>query len=291
MKVILKCQASTMDCYKFSVLMSVYIKDNPLHLDTAIKSVINQTLLPDQIVVLLDGPLNDELEQVINNFASTYPDFFTIVKLSTNQGLAKALREGLKVCKYELVARMDADDISLPERFEKQINFLKQNPQIDVLGAFYYEFETNENMIIALHQLPANHQEIIEFAKRRNPICHPSVMYKKQKVFDAGNYIHINGFEDYYLWVRMFNSGCKFANIPEVLLYFRGARNVMARRGGLYYAKNEYKFFKRCFESGFLNYYQFLSNVILRFFVRVLPSNIRKLVYMRALRHTPGRKS
>jgi glycosyltransferase involved in cell wall biosynthesis len=273
-----------MDFNKFSVLMSVYHKDEPLFLERSLQSLMNQTLLPAQIVLVADGPLTDELDNVINQFVSIYSEYFTIVRLSTNQGPAKAWRTGLETCKHQFVARMDADDISLPTRFEKQINFFKQNPHIDVVGTFYYEFEDNENNIIALKKFPTSHNELFKYSKKQCPLCHPSVMYKKQSVIQAGNYTEEWKLIDYGLWMRMFYTGCNFANIPESLLMFRGGQNIVSRRGGLKYMNMEYNFLKKCFHNGYISSFEFMYNCLTRLSVRLLPPSMRKFLYFHLLR-------
>ncbi len=274
----------TMNTSKLSVLLCVCHKDNPAHFVQALESVVNQTRPPDQVVIVADGPLTDGLNRVLEDFRGRRPLLFTVARLAANQGPAQAWNYGLARCEHELVARMDADDVCLPERMEKQLSFLRKHPQVDVLGSYYSEFENNDTKPIALFRPPAAHAEICRYARTRNPLCHPSVMYKKSSVMANGGYIEIPGFTDYYLWIRMIESGCVLANIPEVLLHYRGGREVMARRGGTAYIRNEYVFFRESYKMGFISFAGFAGNVMIRPFVRVMPASIRKIIYRKLLR-------
>lgn len=170
-----------------------------------------------------------------------YP-YLKVLSLVTNRGLGKALNEGLKYCSHELVARMDTDDIAMPERFEKQLAVFKKYPDIDVVGAWINEFEDNVSNIKSVRKLPELPDDIRQFAKRRNPINHPVVMFRKSAVLAAGGYRHFPLFEDYYLWIRMLMNGAKFYNIQESLLYFRFSSEMFKRRGGWKYMINELHF-------------------------------------------------
>ena len=180
----------------FSVLMSIYYKENPQFFRTALDSVINQTLQPDEIVIVEDGELTDELYKVIETYKNKYPQVFKIVQLETNQGLGKALQIGVGNCSYDLIARMDSDDIALPERFEKQINFMREHPDIDVLGSSISEFEGNPENITSYRKLPTEHKDIYKFGQFRCPVNHMTIMYKKKAVLEAGNYQTFKNIED-----------------------------------------------------------------------------------------------
>lgn len=267
---------------KFSVLISVYDNDNPVHFKQALDSVVEQTCMPDQIILVLDGFINSDLKSVVGFYAENYTRIFTVLKNKDNQGPASAWNLGLCNCRNEIVARMDSDDICVEDRFEKQLFFLNNHPEVDVLGSFYSEFDASGTF--AFHKLPVSHQDIYIYSKKRNPMCHPSVMYKKSAVLDSGKYIKIKNFVDYYLWVRMLEAGYIFSNVPEVLLHFRGGRGVMLRRGGIQYALNEYKFLKKCYEINHISLYQFITNFSVRFLFRMAPLSLRNLLYYRFLR-------
>ncbi len=277
----------TLDDYKFSVLMSTYYKEVPEYLRESIESVVNQTLLPNEIVIVEDGKLTDELNVIINEYVGKYGDLFKIVPLEKNLGLGNALRIGVEACSYSIIARMDTDDIADKERFEKQIDYLKKNPNVDLIGSWISEFENNPEEIISYRQLPTSHDEIYKFAQFRNPVNHMTVMYKKEAVLQAGNYIHFKNVEDYYLWGRMLRNGAIFANIPECLVNARAGNSMLKRRANLtYFINSEFPLQCEFLKIGFINVSHFLRNSISKFFLRILPFPFMKLVYNKILRKT-----
>lgn len=269
---------------KFSVLLSVYKKENPKYLDRAIKSIWDdQILKPAEIVLVKDGPLTEELNNTINSFLQrSYP--IKTVTLKKNQGLGIALHEGIKHCSYEWVARMDTDDIAMPSRFETQITYISTHPDIDVIGAWIAEFQGDINNITSIRKVPCTHAEITSFAKKRNPINHPVVMFRKTKVEQAGSYQQCLFFEDYWLWVRMLQQGAKFHNIQTPLLWFRSNADLFIRRGGWNYFKLEYKFQCLLRINGFISCPRFIENISIRFIFRIIPNKIRSFLYKKTLR-------
>jgi glycosyltransferase involved in cell wall biosynthesis len=267
----------------FSLLLSIYQKEQPLFFHQSLDSIFSQTLLPNEVIIVKDGPLTKELDCIISEYSQTYP-IIKIVALSINQGLGKALNEGLKYCSYDLVARMDTDDIAKSNRFEKQIQIFQKYPDIDVVGTWIDEFDDNISNITSIRKLPEYHQEISKFAKRRNPINHPTVMFKKSTVIAAGGYRHFFLFEDYYLWVRMLMNGAKFYNIQESLLFFRFSPDMFKRRGGWKYAIDEFKFQKTIRQTGFISSMDFIRNVSIRFMTRIVPNFLRIFLYRMLLR-------
>ena len=199
-------------------------------------------------------------------------------------GLGKALNEGLKYCSHELVARMDTDDIAMPERFEKQLAVFKKYPDIDVVGAWINEFEDNVSNIKSVRKLPELPDDIRQFAKRRNPINHPVVMFRKSAVLAAGGYRHFPLFEDYYLWIRMLMNGAKFYNIQESLLYFRFSSEMFKRRGGWKYMINELHFLQMMRQMHFISFSQFMQNLFVRFSIRLIPNSLRAIIYTKLIR-------
>lgn len=264
---------------KFSVLMSVYANEKKEFLVLALQSIYAQTLRPNEIVLVKDGPLTKELESVIDSYTD-----LKVISLEQNVGLGVALNKGLNYCTYDVVARMDTDDIAKPDRFEKQLGILEKSPEINLVGAWIDEFEGNVNNIKSTRKLPENHDEIYHFAKSRNPINHPAVMFRKQAVLNAGGYQHFPLFEDYYLWVRMLMNGAKFYNIQESLLFFRFSPEMFKRRGGWKYAMIELKFLNRIRKIGFISYSEFFKNVLLRFVARIIPNSFRSWIYIKILR-------
>jgi len=272
---------------RFSVLVSIYNKEKSEYFQQAMQSIWDdQALEPDEIVLVEDGPLNAELNTAIEKWQDKLKNVLKVIALPQNVGLGAALNEGLKHCTFECVARMDTDDISRPERFEKQIGFLISHPDIDIIGSRIGEFEQDETDIYASRNLPCTHEEIVKFAKRRSPLNHMTVMFRKSAVLRAGSYSSFRFAQDYHLWVRMIQSGAKFANLPEQLLSVRGGRAMAQRRGGIYYAINEYKLQREFVGIGFLSYGEFVRNVFIRFFIRIIPSGLRSIVYNMFLRQS-----
>lgn len=272
-----------MERKQFSVLMSLYIKEKPEYLRASLNSVVGQTVRPSEIILVEDGQLTNELYKTVNEFSSNYPEL-RIVKLEKNSGLGNALNEGLKYCSNDLVARMDTDDIAKPDRFEKQLSIFKKFPQVEVVSSWIDEFEGEPLNVISTRKLPQFPYEIGSYAKKRCPINHPAVMFKKNSVLFAGGYKSFPLFEDYYLWVRLLVNGAKFYNIQESLLLFRTSLDMYKRRGGLKHAIDEVRFQNHIRKLGFISMSEFISNVPIRFFVRIFPNSIRRLIYSRFLR-------
>lgn len=267
----------------FSVLLSLYHKEQPLYLKQSLDSLFSQTLLPSEIILVKDGPLTEELETVISYYKQCY-DILKIITLDHNQGLGKALNEGLKHCSYNLVARMDTDDIAKPYRFQKQLEVFIKYPEIDVCGAWIDEFENDIKNVTSTRKLPEQHEDIVIYAQSRNPINHPVVMFKKNAVLAAGGYQHFPLFEDYYLWIRMLMNGARFYNIQESLLFFRFSPAMFKRRGGLKYALEELRFQSLLRKKKIITYPVYIKNVGIRLIIRLIPNVLRTLVYKKLLR-------
>lgn len=269
---------------QFSVLISVYKKEKAEYLKQALQSVINQTLKPTEVVIVKDGILTKELDECIEDFQRQHPKLFKILTFKENRGLGLALRDGVKACKYEYIARMDSDDISKPDRFEKQFGYLQKHPETALFGTWITEFSKDENKPDTVTKLPCRNQEIMQFAKSRNPFRHMTVIYKKQAVINSGNYRDFLWFEDYDLWVRMLQKGYIAANIPEYLVNVRADEEMFARRGGWQYLKQDYRFQKFLLKCDFISVSRFLLNVIIRSTVRLIPNDFRIYIYNKFLR-------
>ena len=265
---------------KFSVLISIYAQENVEHLNLALNSLIRQTIKPDQIVLVKDGELTNELNELITSYVGISPETFTIVSLEENRGLGVALNEGMVHCRNELIARMDGDDICHEKRFEKQLLLFEKNPILDIVGSNIVEFDGSVENILSKRKMPLSDDEIKRFAKKRNPFNHVSVMYKKASVIDAGGYLDFLGFEDYYLWVRMILNEAICQNIDDNLVYVRTGSKMFKRRGGWIYAKKELKLLKTFHELAFLNKIEYLTNFGMRFIVRIAPNFLRKWIYL-----------
>lgn len=274
---------------KFSVLISVYKKENPLFLEQSLNSVIHQTFPPDEIVLVEDGPLNDGLYEVINKFVKQYP-ILKIVKLPVNVGLGSALNEGLKYCSNSLVARMDSDDISKPYRFEKQIKIFREHRDLALVGGWIDEFSMSPEKPSFIRKVPEKQEQIVKRLKRQCPLNHVSVMFKKEDIIDVGGYQPLYYQEDYWLWCRLISKGKKIYNIQEILVDVRGGDDLIGRRGGTKYLKSEITLQKRMLELGLVNPGSFFFNILVRIIVRLSPASFRKLVY-RFLREPYKKKS
>ena len=267
----------------FSVLISVYYKEKPECLNDAITSIFNQTLLPNEVILVEDGKLIDELYDVIKRLQEKYNDIKTVC-LKENKGLGPALNEGLKYCSYDIVARMDSDDICMPDRFRIQTDFLEKHPNIDIVSGWIDEFYGNKENIISTRKIPEKHNDIVKFGKSRNPINHPATMFRKSIICNIGGYRAIPFLEDYDLWVRAILNGAHLYNIQQSLLWFRLSDNAFLRRGGIDYAKNEIKFQQNLYKIGYISIINMYSNIFIRLIIRLLPNMIRKYIYVFRLR-------
>jgi glycosyltransferase involved in cell wall biosynthesis len=268
----------------FSVLMSVYFKERPEFLKESIDSLLRQTLKPTEIVIVFDGKLTDELYLLLDEYKNAAPDLFKFVPLGQNMGLGKALEIGIKECSFDLIARMDSDDICHPERFEKQINFMKNTPDVKVLGSWIGEFEEDPEKIESIRKVPSNYEEIKQYAKTRCPLNHMTVVYWRDAVLKAGSYQTIMWNEDYFLWGRMLNSNIKIMNLPEILVYARAGADMFYRRGGLKFFNKEVELQKEFLKIHFIDKKTYVRNILVRGFVRVLPNSFRIFVYKKMLR-------
>ena len=265
----------------FSVLMSVYQKDNAIWLKEALDSIFTQIVKPKEVVVVCDGPLTKELESVL----SQYTGKIVLHRLVKNSGLGEALRQGVEKCSCPLIARMDSDDISLPDRFEKQLTYFEKHPNTAILSGWIQEIDGKSLKSVAIRELPITDKEIKKFIKTRSPFNHMTVMYKKSAVLEAGNYQPFHLMEDYYLWARMAAKGYEMANLPDILLYARVDAAMYGRRGGLKYFKSNYAMSKKLRELGLISLPTFLFNTAVRFCVQVLmPNSVRGYFYRKVLR-------
>lgn len=264
----------------YSVLMSVYFKEQPNNLRQAMESMRRQTVPTDDFVLVCDGPLTDELDAVIEEEQERFGPVLHVLRLEKNGGLGNALNEGLKICKNELVARMDSDDISRPNRCEKQLGLFDCYPDISLSSGTVSEFLTDPKHPTGKRTLPITDEEIRTFSRKRNPMNHPCVMFKKSAVERAGGYketYHL--FEDYYLWVRMLMKGYKARNTKDVLLDMRSPADMYLRRGGKKYAEDMLQFHQWMKRSGWSSEVDYLSGAVPHAVVCVLPIEVRKLVY------------
>lgn len=282
------CSNERWKVMNISVLMSVYKNERPDYLKESIASVtINQTIQPAEFVLIQDGPLTNELYDVIEYFSKTLP-YFKTYSLTTNVGLGKALQYGVEKCSYDWIARMDSDDIAVPTRFEKQINFIKEHPSVDVLGSNITEFGQDIHDIVSVKKMPVTHEAICQMLKRRTPLCHMTVMLKKDAVLHAGNYKALPFVEDYYLWVRMYVAGAKFHSLDESLVFARVGNGMIARRGNKEQIKSWKVINNLLYENNIISRVDKLINMLLITGFVYLPPSLKQLVYLNALRSKKG---
>lgn len=264
----------------YSVLMSVYIKENPIYLREAMMSIYYQTIPTGDFVLVCDGPLTSNLEDTINEMRALFGNALKVHRLEKNVGLGNALNFGLSKCKNELVARMDSDDISLPERIEKQLAIFEKHPEISIVSSVINEFQDSPALITGKRMVPERHEEIVSFSKSRNPFNHPSVLFKKSHIEEVGGYseeFHL--FEDYYLWIRLLLAGKKGYNVQKPELLMRVPSQLYLRRGGWRYAKDLLRFNQWMLRKNWIGYKEYLLSAIPHAIVCVLPNFIRKMVY------------
>ena len=265
---------------KYSVLMSVYYKENPDFFRKALDSVIRQTVPPDEIVLVEDGSLTDELYSVIDQYQMQFPQLLTIIRNEKNLGLGLALNKGVKASRNELIARMDTDDIAVSDRCEKQLAFFSEHPDVSIVGGQIEEFIDDESNVVGKRIVPTTDRELKEYTKTRCPFNHMTVMFKKTDVRNAGNYKDWFWNEDYYLWIRMLLKECKFANLPETLVHVRVGREMYQRRGGKEYFQSEVNIQKYMLERNVISYPTYVQNVAKRLIVeRLLPNSVRGWVF------------
>lgn len=262
----------------FSVLLSLYEKESPSNFNQAMSSVYcEQTLKPSQIVLVKDGPLPLDLEAEVIRWMDKLGDTLTIVSIPVNVGLAEALNQGLSFCKYELVIRMDTDDVAIHDRFAIQVDFMNNHPMIAVSSGIVEEWNSDVSKKASIRVLPLSHSELTTFAKIRNPISHPACIFRKSIIMSVGGYPDIYP-EDHLLWVKIIQAGFELANVDKVLLRMRTGHDFIERRG-FKFLKGELASYRIMYKSGFLSLNEFITAAFLRSLVRLPPRQIRKWLY------------
>ncbi|MDK4563596.1 glycosyltransferase family 2 protein [Kingella kingae] len=226
----------------FSVLMSLYEREQPAFLNQCLSSLHAQTCLADEIVIVLDGNITPQLQAALDDWATRLP--LRVLPLSHNVGLGKALNHGLAHCQHDWVFRMDTDDIATPHRFERQLAYLATHPNVALLGAQIAEFTQSPEQAHGNRRVPESHQQIQQFSQKRNPFNHMTIAYRKSAVQQAGGYQHHWFMEDYNLWLRMLAQNVQAANLPDVLVYARTGTNMVQRRRGWQYLQSEWQLYQ-----------------------------------------------
>ena len=265
---------------KFSVAISVYRGDHPQYFRRALDSITTeQTVKPAEIVLVVDGPVSAEIDAVIDDFASRY-DIFQIIRLEQNKGLGNALRLAVEAGSYELIARMDSDDVAVSDRFEQQLKVFQSDSRIDIVGGDITEFIGEEEHVVATRAVPCSDADIKKYMKTRCALNHVSVMYKKSAVLRCGNYKDLFWNEDYYLWIRMLERGCVMANTGTVLVNVRTGTDMYKRRGGTAYFKSEKFLQDYMLRQKIISLPTYCINICARLIMQVLlPTSVRGWVF------------
>lgn len=268
----------------YSVLMAVYGKEKPEFFCQSIESMLAQTLPFSDFVLVCDGALTHELNEVISWAQEEMGEKLQIIRLKENKGLGKALRTGVPRCRCSVIARMDSDDISRPDRCERQFRIIERDGY-DLVSGTLQEFVREPGDMDRLRVLPRTSEEILQYAKKRNPFNHPCVMFRKESVLRVGSYQDFPGFEDYYLWIRMLRKGCKGYNVQEVILDMRTGNGMYDRRGGRDYLYWVLRFQRYLYCKNFITKKEYIQNCLVRTTVGAIPGGAREKFYHVFLRN------
>lgn len=269
------------DSMFFSVCTSVYKNDNPNYVKVALDSLlIYQSVKPTEIILVQDGPVPDATTRLLSEYRNKYGDTLKVIVLEKNGGLGNALKIGVENARYDIIARMDSDDIAVPDRFEKQLSYLELHPDCDVVGGQITEFIGGPSNIVGRREVPLDNEDIYRYMKSRCAFNHPTVMFRKSAVLSVGNYKDWFWNEDYYLWIRMMMNGCVMANLPDVLVNMRSGLDQYSRRGGKRYFDSEIGIKKLMLDNGLITKSEYLINYIERFIIQLLlPNSVRGWVF------------
>ncbi len=263
--------------YNFSVSMCVYGGDNPEHFKEALESVYNQTLMPDEVVLVVDGPVPEKTNRIIVDYEKK--KCIKVIRLCENVGHGKARNIGLENCIYEYVAIVDADDINTPDRFEKEIECFMKDASLAIVGSGVKHFIGDINNVVFVENNPLEDEDIRVFLKKRCPFAQATVMFKREAVIAAGGYMDWYYAEDYYLWIRMYLNGATFRNISRALVYVRGSDEQNRRRGGWRYFCSLTRLFNFMLKNNIIGIPLFLYNTSTRFVLQVLmPNKLRAII-------------
>ena len=268
----------------YSVLMSVYYKEQPEFLRLSVESMFAQTVPTNDFVLICDGPLTEALDSVIAELQTKYRSALNVVRCDVNRGLSYALNDGLTLCKNDLVARMDSDDFAPADRCELQLRAFDAHPELVIVGGAIDEFQGEPSNVISHKDMPLSYDDILRYAKSRNPFNHPTVMYRRSAVLAAGGYPHFPLHEDYALWAKLLAGGAKGLNLPQTLCIMRVDSGLYNRRGGWKYFKTAVKFRYHLLQTDFYSLWNFLYVTAALAVVCLVPPDVRKLAYKKVLR-------
>lgn len=267
----------------YSVLTTVYVKEKPEFLRQSIESMLTQTVLTNDYVIVKDGPLNEELDKILDSYADKYP-FIHVVALPENVGLGSALNAGLEACKNELVARLDSDDISLPERCELQLKAFEEDPEYAIVGSDMYEFDEDPDKITALKVMPHTPEELYRYGKRRNAFNHSSVMYRKSVLAQYGFYSSRRRSQDVELFSKVLYGKHKCINIDKALIKFRCGDTRVVRKKSWSNVKSDIGIFRQIYKMGYSGLFDFLYVVVIQIGFFLLPNKAAAYLYKKMFR-------
>lgn len=270
----------------FSVLISVYKNDKAEDFHIALESITTrQTLKPSEVVLVVDGPVPEATNNVISNAEIACPRLYKIIRFEHNQGLGIALQKGLEVASNDIVMRMDSDDIAVPDRFEIQLRYMQEHPNVAVCGGQIAEFIDSTDNIVGRRTVPCSNEDIYAYMKARCAFNHMTVALRRSKVLEVGNYQPWFWNEDYYLWVRMMIAKYEFANLPDILVNVRVGKEMYQRRGGMKYFKSEADIQKLMLDNNLISWPRYCFNVVVRWFIQVaMPNKLRGFVFQKLFR-------
>ncbi len=268
----------------YSVLLPVYKTDNPRYFKLSLESILNQTVKSNDIVIVKDGMVPQAIQEIIDSCSRQYPNIINQIQLEKNIGLGLALNKGIEACKNELIARMDSDDISMPDRCEKQLDMFRADPELDIVGCPVKEFTYDVSNIIGVRDVPLDNESIYKYCKRRDPFNHPTVMYRKSKLKKFGAYEDYRKNQDTALWIRLLSNGCKCANHPEYLLMFRFDENTYKKRKSWINTKLLIQIRKKAWKSGFCSLNDYLIVAAAQTVCFLMPVKLQRYIYKVFLR-------
>jgi len=266
--------------YTITVLLPVHGEADDKHFDQAVKSLFHQTLEDFQVLLLVDGQIEENLLKIVNRWHKKFGESrFQVVEFGIKRGLGPVLADGLNSASSKYIARMDADDICEPSRLAIQFNFLESHPEVDVLGSNMLEFVETPSNIILEKRMPESHEEILRYAQIRNPINHPTAFFRRQVVVDCGGYRNMPFFEDYDLWIRLLVRGSRFHNVQITLLRYRVSPGFYARRRGFRYVMHQFRYLKSARETGFISRLGMFKWILFRVLPFLIPGRVQKILY------------
>lgn len=268
----------------YSVLMSVYKKEDHDFLRQSMQSIYDQTVPTDDFVLICDGALNKKLDAVIEEMQKKFGKRLRVIRNPENHGLGYCLRTGIFECKNDLIARMDSDDISRNDRCEKELEVFNNHPDYSVVGCLVGDFKETIEKLDSIRKVPETNAEIIKFVKWRSPMNHPSVMFRKKDILAVGNYPEVRNCQDWYLWTNLLINGYKLFNLQEVLVYMRENDKTFKRRAGLRYFKIQKQLYKKMRKNNFISISQYMAALSLRFCSAIAPNGIRQALFKKFMR-------